>query len=59
MSTSVFRRHKEGDAADVRGSLLHPQQQDYPQRHEGRKHPYHQTGWIFKLKFRTFWEDLR
>ena len=38
------RRHQEGDAADVRGSLLHPQQQDHPQGHEGRQHPHHTTG---------------
>ncbi len=40
----VRRRYQEGDAADVRGPLLHPQQQDHPQGHEGRQYPHHQTG---------------
>jgi hypothetical protein len=41
-----IRRHQEGDAADVWGSLLHPQQQDHPQGHEGGQHSHHKTGTV-------------
>jgi hypothetical protein len=41
---SAYRRHQEGDAADVRRSVLHSQQQDHSPRHEGRQHSHHQTG---------------
>ena len=34
---------QEGDAADLRGPLLHPLQQDPPPRYEGCQHPDHKA----------------